>query len=171
MDTFKEVYNDGTIRLTRSEHGWGMQMPPAATTLLVRNGKIILIEDKKTEHDRWLWNCPGGMVENDETTEQAAARECEEETGIIPTKLDKFATIATDFPNTYVDYFIGSELIKGKKAPWVEAKQENIGQMREHTWDELYEFAKNYQLRDPRLVVAILLLAMQTDLLKSHGLI
>jgi mutator protein MutT len=171
MEEFKEVYNDGTIRLTRSEHGWGMKMPPATTTLLVRNGKVILIEDKKTENDRWLWNCPGGMIEPDETTEQAAARECEEEVGIIPSKLEKFASIDTDFPNTYVDYFIGSELKKGKRAPWVEAKLENIGQVKEHTWDELYKFAINYHLRDPRFVVAILLLAKKTDLLKAHGLI
>ncbi len=115
MDVYKEVYNDGTIRLTHSEHGWGMQMPPAATTLLVSNNKIILIEDKKTEKDRWLWNCPGGMVEAGETTEQAAARECEEETGFIPTTLEKFASIETDFPSTYVDYFIGSRLKQGKR--------------------------------------------------------
>ena len=171
MEEFKEVYNDGTICLTRSEHGWGMQMPPSATTLLVRNGRIILIEDKKTEEDRWLWNCPGGMVEPGETTEQAAVRECEEETGIIPTRLNKFASVETDFPNTYVDYFIGTELEDGKRAPWVEAKFEDIGEVKEHTWDELYEFAIGYQLRDPRLVVAILLLAKQTKLLRSYGLI
>lgn len=168
---FKEVYNDGTIRLTRSDHGWGMQIPPAATTMLVRNRKIILIEDKKSEKDRWLWNCPGGMVEGNETTEQAAARECEEETGIVPTRLEQFARIKTDFPDTYVDYFIGSELKEGKKAPWVEIQLENIGQIKEHTWEELYNFAINYQLRDPRFVVAILLLAKQKDMLKKYELI
>jgi 8-oxo-dGTP pyrophosphatase MutT (NUDIX family) len=171
MEEYREVYNDGTIRLTRSDHGWGMQMPPAATTLLVKNGKVILIEDKKSDGDHWLWNCPGGMIEPGETTEQAAARESEEETGTIPTKLEKFATIATDFPNTYVDYFIGSELTEGKKAPWVEARIEDIGKVQEHTWPKLYDFAINYQLRDPRLVVAILLLAKQTELLRSHHLI
>ncbi len=171
MDVYKEVYNDGTIRLTHSEHGWGMQMPPAATTLLVSNNKIILIEDKKTEKDRWFWDCPGGMVEAGETTEQAAARECEEETGFIPTTLEKFACIETDFPSTHVDYFIGSRLKQGKRAPWVEAKLENIGQIKEHTWKELYEFAINYQLRDPRFVVAVLLLSKQPELLKSYGLL
>lgn len=170
MEEFKEVYNDGTMRLTRSEHGWGFQMPPAATTLLVRNGKIILIQDKKTENDRWLWNCPGGMIEPGETTDQAAARECEEEVGIIPTKLDKFASIETDFPQTYVDYFISSELKEGKRAPWVEAGREDIGEVKEHTWAELHEFAINYQLRDPRFVVAILQLAKQEDLLRAHKL-
>ena len=171
MEEYREVYNDGTIRLIRSEHGWGMQMPPAATTLPVRNGKIILIQDKKTTNDRWLWNCPGGMVVANETTEQAASRECEEEIGIIPTKLEKFASIKTDFPATYVDYFIGSELREGKIAPWVEAKLENIGEMKEHTWEEIYEFAVNYQLRDPRFVVAVLLLSKQTELLRSYQLL
>lgn len=171
MEVYKEVYNDGTIRLTRSEHGWGMEMPPAVTTLMVRDGKIILIEDKKTENDRWLWNCPGGLIEPGETTEQAAVRECEEETGLIPTKLEKFASIDTDFPKTYVDYFIGSDLKQGQVAPWVAAKIENIGQVKEHTWAELYDFAINYQIRSPRMVVAVLLLAKQTDLLKSYDLI
>ena len=165
---FKEVYNDGTIRVTRSEHGWGVRVRPAVATLLVRNRKIILIEDKKSEKDHWLWNCPGGMIEEVETSEQAAARECEEEVGLIPTKLEKFTTIKTDFPDTYVDYYIGTKLEQGKKANWIE---EDIGEIKEHTWDELYQFAVNYQLRDPRLIVAILLLAKQTELLQSHGLI
>lgn len=165
---FKEVYNDGTIKVTRSEHGWGVWARPATTTLLVRDGKIILIEDKKTEKDRWLWNCPGGMIEEGETSEQAAARECEEEVGLIPTKLEKFTTIKTDFPDTFVDYYIGSDLQPGQKANWVE---EDIGQIKEHSWAELYEFAINYQLRDPRLVVAILLLSKQDNLLKKYKLI
>ena len=168
---FKEVYNDGTIKVTRSDHGWGVWARPATTTLLVRDGKIILIEDKKTENDHWLWNCPGGMIDEGETSEQGAARECEEEVGLIPTKLEKFATIKTDFPDTYVDYYIGSELHQGERAPWVKAKLEDIGNTKEHTWEELYAFAINYQLRDPRFVVAILLLAKQDELLRFYSLI
>lgn len=164
---FKEVYNDGTIKVARSEHGWNVWARPAVTTVLVRNGKIILIEDKKSENDHWLWNCPGGMIEPDETSEQAAARESEEETGLIPAKLEKFTTIKTDFPNTYVDYYIGSDLQQGKKADWVE---EDVGQIKEHSWEELYELTLNYQVRDPRLVVAILQLAKKPELLKAHGL-
>lgn len=171
MEEFKEVYNDGTMRLTRSEHGWGFEMPPAATTLLVRDGKVILIEDKKTDSDHWLWNAPGGMVEPREATEQAAVREAEEETGLIPARVELFASVPTDFPNTRVDYFIGSDLRQGEQAPWVKAKLENIGRIQEFTWPELYEFALNYQLRDPRFCVAILLLARQPKILQAYGLI
>jgi 8-oxo-dGTP pyrophosphatase MutT (NUDIX family) len=168
---FTEVYNDGTIKVARSDHGWNVWARPATTTLLIRNGKIILIEDTKTGNDRWLWNCPGGMIEDGETSEQGAARECEEEVGLIPTNLEKFASIKTDFPDTFVDYYIGSNLVQGKRAPWVEAKLENVGNVKEYSWNELYQFAINYQLRDPRFVVAILLLSKQENLLKSHGLL
>ncbi len=168
---FKEVYNDGTIKVTRSEHGWGLWARPAVSTLLVKDNRIVLIEDKKTEQDRWLWNCPGGMIEEGESSEQAAARECEEEVGLIPTKLEKFATVQTDFPDTSVDYYLGSELKQGLRASWVESKLEDIGNIKEHSWDELYQFALNYELRDPRLVVAILLLSKQEKLLKSYQLI
>lgn len=171
MNDFKEVYNDGTIQVERSEHGWHVWARPAVTTLLVRDGKIVLIEDKKTGHDRWLWNCPGGMIEPGETSEQAAARECEEETSLVPTKLHKFFTVTTDFPDTYVDYYLGSELQQGTPAPWVGTADEMIGRVQGHTWQELYDFAINYQLRDVRLVVAILQLAKQEDLLKQYGLL
>jgi mutator protein MutT len=167
----KEVYNDDTIKIERSEHSWHLWVRSAVATLLVQNGKIILIEDKKTVNDHWLWNCPGGMIANGETAEQAARRESEEETGIIPAKLEKFATIKTDFPDTYVDYFIGYDLKPGKKAPWVESKLEDTGNTKGFTWQELYEFAINNQLRDPRLVVAILQLSKNEALLRSHGLI
>jgi len=110
------------------------------------------------------------MIEPGEATEQAAARECEEEVGLIPMKLEKFATVQTDFPDTFVDYYLGSELRDGQRAQWVIDRQEDIGSVKEHTWPELYEFAINYQLRDPRLVVAILLLAKQKELLRSYGL-
>ena len=172
---YETIYDDGIVMLEvdAEKHSYGLKVQPAVTTLMVRGGKIILIEDKKSDHDHWLWNCPGGMIELDETSEAAAARECQEETGLRPTKLEKFVTIPTDFPNTHVDYYIGTELVEGPKAPWIVANEgtENIGQVKEHTWDELYKFALNYELRDPRFVVAVLKLAKQPEVLKKYGLI
>ncbi|MCA9309324.1 NUDIX domain-containing protein [Candidatus Saccharibacteria bacterium] len=171
MSDFTEVYNDGTIQVERSEHGWHVWARPAVATLMVRSGKIVLIEDKKTGNDHWLWSCPGGMIEQGESSEEAAARECEEETGLIPTSLHKFTTIPTDFPDTYVDYYLGSDITEGTPAPWIGTPEEMIGKVQDHTWQELYNFAINYQLRDPRLVVAILQLSKQKSLLNKYGLV
>ncbi len=166
--TYKQVYDDGTIKLSRSEHGWHLWARPAVTTLLVRDGKIVVIHEKKDSTGRWVWNCPGGMIEQNETSEQAAARECEEEVGLIPQKLEKFTTVQTDFPDTFVDFYIGSDLKSGQKADWIE---EEIGKVQEQSWDEMYQMAINAKFNDPRLVVAILLLSNQQDILRKHELI
>jgi 8-oxo-dGTP diphosphatase len=45
------------------------------------DGKIILIKRKNDPYKDY-WALPGGMVEEDETVEEAAVREAEEETGV-----------------------------------------------------------------------------------------
>lgn len=165
---YKQVYDDGTIKLSRSEYGWHLWARPAVTALLVKDGKIVVIHEKKNSTGRWVWNCPGGMIEEGETSEQAAARESEEEVGLIPQKLEKFATVQTDFPDTFVDFYLGSDLREGQKANWVE---EEIGKIQEHNWTEVYQMAINTEFDDPRLVVAILQLSKQEELLRRHSLI
>lgn len=164
---YKQVYDDGTIKIERSEHGWHLLTRPAVTTLIVRNGKIIVIYEKKNSTGRWVWNCPGGMIEKGESSKQAAARECEEEIGVIPQRLEKFATIQTDFPDTHIDYYLGSELKQGQKANWVEEK---IGKVQERPWGEIYQMALNCEFNDPRLGAAILQLGKQLEILKDFGL-
>jgi len=164
---YKQVYDDGTIKLSRSDHGWHLWARPAVTTLLVKDKKIIVFHEKKDSTGRWVLNCPGGMIESGENSEQAAIRECEEEIGVIPQKLEKFATVQTDFPDTFVDFYIGSELKPGHKANWV---TEEIGKVEEISWDKLYQKALDSEFHDPRLIVAILQLSKQTKLLKAHGL-
>ena len=172
---YEKIYDDGTVlfEVDKARESYHLKLLPGATTLMVQNGKILLIEDKKSDNDHWLWNCPGGLVNVGETTEAGGARECQEETGLRPRKMEKFASVPTDFPDTYHDYFIGTDMIAGPRAPWIEANEgtENIGQMKEHSWEELYQFALDYQLRSPQFVVAVLMLAKQPQVLRKYGLI
>lgn len=164
---YQKVYDDGTIKIERSEHGWHLWTRPAVTILLVKNNKIITIHEKKDSTGRWVFNCPGGMINESELSEDAARREAEEEIGLIPQKLEKFATIQTDFPDTYVDYYLGKDLKMGIKKSW---SGEEIDEIIEYTWSEMYQMALECKFNDPRLVVAILQLSRKEDLLKSHGL-
>jgi 8-oxo-dGTP diphosphatase len=59
---------------------------PATLVFVIRDGKILLI-DKKTGLGKGKVNGPGGKVENDETPEQCAVRECQEELGITVSNL------------------------------------------------------------------------------------
>ena len=47
-------------------------------------GKIILIRQYRYTIDRWIWELPAGSLKPGEDPDKAAARECEEEIGLVP---------------------------------------------------------------------------------------
>jgi 8-oxo-dGTP pyrophosphatase MutT (NUDIX family) len=156
----KRVYNDGTIEVKRRVHppAWELLVRPAATCLpILDSGKFLLIHDKKV-YGRVEVGFPGGMIEGGENAKQAAQRECEEEVGLIPTRLRQFAVIETGFPNTSVTYFLGRSCKPGVRKPWGEV----VGQ-REVTYKQLIDLTMNAELSDPRLIKAVLLLKKQVD--------
>ena len=50
---------------------------------------IILARQYRYAVDRWVWELPAGSVDRGETAERAAARECHEEIGRVPTQLER----------------------------------------------------------------------------------
>jgi ADP-ribose pyrophosphatase YjhB (NUDIX family) len=57
-------------------------VPAACCFLTNENGELLMVQ-RSVEPQKGLWTLPGGFVESGETTEQAALRELEEETGLI----------------------------------------------------------------------------------------
>lgn len=55
---------------------------PAACCFLTNPQGELLMVQRSVEPRKGLWTLPGGFVESGETTEQAALRELEEETGL-----------------------------------------------------------------------------------------
>ena len=47
-------------------------------------GEIILIRQYRYTIDRWIWELPAGSLKPGEDPDDAAARECEEEIGLVP---------------------------------------------------------------------------------------
>jgi ADP-ribose pyrophosphatase len=52
-------------------------------------GQIILIRQYRYVLDRWIWELPAGTLKPGEDPEQAAARECEEEIGLAPRRVER----------------------------------------------------------------------------------
>ena len=50
---------------------------------------IILVEQYRHSIGRRLWELPAGRVEDGESAEAAAARECEEEIALVPGRIDR----------------------------------------------------------------------------------
>ncbi|MFP6584182.1 MAG: NUDIX domain-containing protein [Candidatus Hydrogenedentota bacterium] len=57
-------------------------VPAACCFLTNADGELLMVQ-RSVEPRKGLWTLPGGFVESGETTEEAALRELEEETGLI----------------------------------------------------------------------------------------
>ena len=51
--------------------------------------EIILIRQYRYVIDRWIWELPAGSLEPGEDPDAAAARECEEEIGLAPGRVER----------------------------------------------------------------------------------
>ena len=52
-------------------------------------GEVILIRQYRYSIDRWIWELPAGSLKPQENPDEAAARECEEEIGLVPGKVER----------------------------------------------------------------------------------
>jgi ADP-ribose diphosphatase len=53
------------------------------------DGRIVLVRQYRPPIDRETWELPAGSIDTGETPEAAARRECEEETGRAPHRLER----------------------------------------------------------------------------------
>jgi ADP-ribose pyrophosphatase len=64
---------------------------PGSVVLLPMAGpdQVILIRQYRYSIDRWIWELPAGSLKPNEDPDAAAARECEEEIGRVPGKVER----------------------------------------------------------------------------------
>lgn len=56
-------------------------------------GQVILIRQYRYVLDRYIWELPAGSLEPGEDPDAAAARECEEEIGLVPGSLERLQAL------------------------------------------------------------------------------
>ena len=56
-------------------------------------GKVILIRQYRYAVNAYLWELPAGSVDDGETPEQAARRECHEEIGLVPSTVIRLSAL------------------------------------------------------------------------------
>jgi ADP-ribose pyrophosphatase len=63
---------------------------PSVVLIPVRDdGQIVMIRQYRHALERALWELPAGSVDEGESPEAAAARECEEEIGQVPARVER----------------------------------------------------------------------------------
>jgi ADP-ribose pyrophosphatase len=53
---------------------------------------VILVRQYRYAVDRFLWELPAGSLDPGETIEEGARRECHEEIGLLPTRIERVGT-------------------------------------------------------------------------------
>lgn len=99
----------------------------AAVLVKTSDDKIVLTYQFRFPINKWIYDLPGGAIGKHETPEEAAIRECREEVGIAPQKLEKLAMFypnpaRTDWPAHvfYSDVFSSSKIILDDPSETVE---------------------------------------------------
>jgi 8-oxo-dGTP pyrophosphatase MutT (NUDIX family) len=83
------------VELPGGERFWHdvIRLPRAAAMVLVDEaGRVLLLWRHRFVSDRWGWELPGGLVDEDEEPAEAARRELEEETGYRAERVEQLIT-------------------------------------------------------------------------------
>jgi ADP-ribose pyrophosphatase len=56
---------------------------------IAENGDIVLVRQYRPAIGRWAWELPAGSLKPGEHVEQAAIRECHEEIGLLPSRVER----------------------------------------------------------------------------------
>ncbi len=68
--------------------------PPSVVVIpLEDDGRVVLIRQCRAAIDRELWEVPAGSVDRNESADEAARRECEEEIGRVPQRVERLAAL------------------------------------------------------------------------------
>ncbi len=84
----RQFPNGRSHEVTVVRHGPSVVIVPIAP-----DGRVILIRQYRASVDRELWELPAGSVNPGETALEAAERECEEETGLVPRSLERICSM------------------------------------------------------------------------------
>ena len=88
------IYDSAWVRLvtadvvmpdgTRIDHHVVRMPHPAAGTIMIDDGRVLLLWRHRFITDSWGWEIPAGAVDADESPDEAARREAAEESGWCP---------------------------------------------------------------------------------------
>ncbi len=118
-------------------------------------GHVVLIRQYRHAVGRWLWELPAGSVNDGESPEQAASRECHEEIGQVP---DTVVRIAALYPTPgYCDEEMVFFRLSGLSEPAEAAvpdEDEDI-EPRTFTLGEARDMVRSGEIVDMKTVVGL----------------
>jgi ADP-ribose pyrophosphatase len=78
------------------------------------DGRVVIVKQYRAPLDREMWEFPAGRLNDGEAPDAAARRECEEEIGLVPDRLERLCALypAPGFCDEELIFFRASDLRK-----------------------------------------------------------
>jgi 8-oxo-dGTP pyrophosphatase MutT (NUDIX family) len=127
---------------------------PRAGVVVVRNGSILLTRQYRFLPNALSWEIPGGKVEESESPETAAARECQEETSVIIRNLKKLTVYYPGLDNVQnrTTIFWTNDCDEGE----FKADKSEIEEVHWISLDECMQMIKDEKILDSLTVTGVL---------------
>jgi len=125
------------------------------------DGHIILVRQYRYAIDTWIWELPAGCLEPGEEPETAASRECQEEIGLVPGRIERLAGF---FPTPgYCDEFMHFFRLTSLSAPTADSplvQQDEDEDLRVRTFavDEVRRLIRSGDIADLKTAMGLALL-------------
>jgi ADP-ribose pyrophosphatase len=126
------------------------------------DGKLLLVRQYRHAVGRFLWELPAGSLESGEDLELAAMRECHEELGLIPRRIERLQTLfpTPGFCTESMTYFQVSELRHpGPDDPAAHQDEDESIEVGAYTVEEIRELIVSGAIADLKTVAGVWLLA------------
>jgi ADP-ribose pyrophosphatase len=124
--------------------------------------RIILIRQYRYTIDKWIWEVPAGSLKPNEDPAAAAARECEEEIGLFPARVERLRSFypTPGFCDEEMMFFRCSDLREPAPDSTAQKDEDEDLEPRTFTVDEAQELLRRGEIVDLKTAVGLMLLRM-----------
>jgi len=128
---------------------------------MTKEGEIILVKQYRHAIGRLAWELPAGSLKPNEDPTKAAARECQEEIGLIPSQLDRLGAF---FPTPgYCDEEMNFYRASGLREPGpgdekAEQDEDEDIETRTFSIDQLRAMIRSNEIVDLKTVAGLMLI-------------
>jgi ADP-ribose pyrophosphatase len=133
---------------------------PGSVVLLpmTASDRMLLVRQYRYVVGSWLWELPAGTLEPNESLEAAARRECHEEVGKIPGRVEKRLSFfpSPGFCDEEMHFFVLTELRDRRMGePEPHQDPDEILKVKEFTVEEVRTLIRTGEIRDMKTVVGV----------------
>lgn len=134
-----------------------------------KRGAVVLIRQYRHVLGRWIWELPAGTLEPGEAPLRAARRECEEEIGLRPRRLERLGEYypTPGFCDERMIFYACHDLVK--PARLAQPDEDERIEPRVYSMREAWTLVENGEVVDMKTTLGLAMLAGRVPLAVSRG--